>query len=192
MTDPVPLPVTDKRDALRARIEAAERRNAERTLADQARDAASSAIEYTRANPLTVIGGAVAAGLVIGLLTRPGRRVAGKALHSANDAVSDAVASARSAVSGSVPRKRSRIGELVGEAAVAYIMSALEELLDSARAGQDKAAELGDAAGAKAKTITASVSETAGSAADSTRALARKTADAAVDVLRDIRRKTKG
>lgn len=192
MTDPIPLPVTDKRDALRAKIEAAERRNAERTLADQAREAANSAVDYTRANPLTVIGGAVAVGLVIGLLTRPGRRVAGRALHGASDAISGAAASAKSTVTGATSRQGSRIGTMIGEAAITYLMTAVDDLIETARAGQDKAADLGDAAGTQAKRITANATEAAGSAADSTRALARKTADVAVGVVRDIRRKTKG
>ncbi len=192
MTDPVPFPASDKRDALRAKIEAAERRNAERTLADQARETASSVVDYTRANPLTVIGGAVAAGLVIGLLTRPGRRVAGRALHGASDAISGAASSAKATVSGTTSRQGSRIGMMIGEAAIAYLMTAMDDLLETARAGQDKAADLGDAAGTQAKRITANASEAAGSAADSTRALARKTADVAVGVVRDLRRKTKG
>ena len=67
MNDAAPLAPATARDALRARIEAAERRNAERSLTDQARDAADAAIDYTRAHPLTVIGGALAFGLVIGI-----------------------------------------------------------------------------------------------------------------------------
>ena len=55
MTELTPISAADSRDALRARIEAAERRNADRTIADQAREAATAAVDYTRANPLTVI-----------------------------------------------------------------------------------------------------------------------------------------
>ncbi len=185
-------PATDQRDALRAKIEASERRNAERTLAEQAREAAGAAAEYTRAHPLTVIGGAVAAGLAIGLLTRPGRRVAGQALHSAGEAISGAGSKASSSVKGLGTRGGSRIGTVIGETAMGYIMTALDELLDTARAGQDKAAELGDAAGTQAKRLSANASDAAASATDSTLALARKTADVAVGVVRDIRRKTKG
>ena len=64
-----------KRDQLRARIEAGERRNEERTLADQARDAADTAVEFTKKHPYAVIGGAIAVGLAIGAMTRPGRRL---------------------------------------------------------------------------------------------------------------------
>lgn len=187
-----PIASGDKRDALRARIEAAERRNAERTLADQAREAASAAADYTRAHPLTVIGGAVALGLVIGLLTRPGRRVAGQAFHTAGEAISDATSSATSGIKRVTSHGGSRIGHAIGEAAMGYLMTAIDDLLDTARAGQEKAAELGDAAGTQAKRLSANASEAAGSAADNTRALARKTADVAAGVVRDIRRKTKG
>lgn len=192
MTEPTPLPTPDKRDALRARIEAAERRNAERNLADQARDAANAAVDYTRANPLTVIGGAVAFGLVLGLLTRPGRRVASKALHGASDAISGAASSASSGVKSLTSRGGSRLGTMIGEAAVAYAMTIIDDLLDAAEEGKERAGDLSQAAGAKAKKLSADASDAAGSAADSTRQLARKAQEAAVGVVRDLRRRTKG
>jgi ElaB/YqjD/DUF883 family membrane-anchored ribosome-binding protein len=191
MTEPTPISAADSRDALRARIEAAERRNADRTLADQAREAATAAVDYTRANPLTVIGGALAVGLLVGLFTRPGRRVASKVAHSASDAISGAASSARSGVGSVAARGGSQLGRMVGEAVVGYAMTMIDEMLETARAGQERAEEIGDAAGAQAKRITARTSEAAGSAADSTRALARKTADAAAGVVRDLGRKTK-
>jgi len=187
MTDLAPL---DRRDALRARIEAAERRNAERSLAEQARAAATSAIDYTRAHPLTVIGGAVAAGLVIGLLTRPGRRVAGRAWHGAGEAISSAASDASSGVRNVASRGGSRLGAVIGEAAVGYAMTMLDEFLELARTGQERAAELGDSAGAQAKKLSSEASEAAGSAADSTRTFARRTREAALGVVRDIRRQT--
>lgn len=191
MTESTPISAADSRDALRARIEAAERRNADRTIADQAREAATAAVDYTRANPLTVIGGALAVGLLVGLFTRPGRRVASKVAHSASDAISGAASSARSGVGSVASRGGSRLGQMVGEALVSYAMTMIDEVLETARAGQERAGEIGDAAASQAKTITARTTEAAGSAADSTRALARKTADAAAGVVRDLGRKTK-
>lgn len=64
-----------KRDQLRARIEAGEQRNEERTLAEQARDAADSALEFTKKHPLAVMGGVLVAGLAIGAMTRRGRNL---------------------------------------------------------------------------------------------------------------------
>ncbi len=188
----VPSPANDQRDALRARIEAAERRNSERGLADQARAAADAAIDYTRAHPLTVIGGAVAAGLLIGLLTRPGRRVAGRAVQSAGGAISGAAASASSGVKSVAARGGSRLGKLIGEAALAYAMTMIDDLLDAAREGKERAGDLGEAAGSRARKLSAGAGEAAETAADSTRALARKTREAALGVVRDLRRQTKG
>lgn len=192
MTSPTPLPANDQRDALRARIEAAERRNAERSLADQARAAADSAIDYTRAHPLTVIGGAVAVGLVIGLLTRPGRRVASRAFHGAGEAISGAASTASSGMKSVTARSGSRIGAIIGDAAIAYVMNFINDLLETAEAGQQRAEDLGDAAAAKARKLSAEAGEAAASTADNTRALARKTRDAAIGVVRDIRRQTRG
>lgn len=189
MTDTTSTP---PRDALRARIEAAERRNAEKNLAGQARAAADAAIDYTRANPLTVIGGAVAVGLVIGLLTRPGRRVAGRALHGAGDAVSSAASTARSGVKSVAARGGSRLGKMIGEAAMAYALTLIDDVLGSARDGKARAVDPGEAAGVQARKLSAGTADAAGDATDGTRTLARKTRDAALGVVREIRRQAKG
>jgi ElaB/YqjD/DUF883 family membrane-anchored ribosome-binding protein len=174
MTDQPRSLVPAARDSLRARIEAAERRNAERTLADQARAAANAAVDYTRANPLTVIGGALVVGLAVGLLTRPGRQLASRVVHSTGDAVSGAASSATSGVKRLAASGGSRIGTLLGEAAVAYLMTLVDEALDEASEGRDKAGELSEAAGTKA------------------RGLAQKSRDTAGRVVAEIKRKTKG
>lgn len=192
MIDPSPVASADGRDGLRARIEAAERRNAERSLANQARAAADAAVDYTRANPLKVIGGAVAVGLVIGLLTRPGRQVAGKALHGAGEAISGATASAGAGVKSMAARGGSRLGRLLGEAALTYAMTLIDDAIENARNAQERAGDIGENAGAQARKLSASASDAAGSAAESTRALARKTRDAALGVMRDLARQTKG
>jgi hypothetical protein len=192
MTNLSPVRADGQRDSLRARIEAAERRNAERSLADQARAAATAAVDYTRANPLTVIGGALAVGLAIGLLTRPGRRVAGKALHSAGGAVSGAAASATSSVKGVAKRGGSQIGLLLGEAVMGYVMTMIDEAIEAARTGQERAEDLSDAAGTQARKIKSNAVQAAETAATSTKSLARKTRKAAGRMVADIARKTKG
>ena len=149
MTDLSPFTADGKRDALRARIEAAERRNAERTLAVQAREAASAAVDYTRAHPLTVIGGALALGLAIGLLTRPGRQLAHRVATGAGEAVSGARSSAASGVKRVAVRSGSQLGTLIGEAVMNYVMTMIDEALDTARTGQERAADLGEAASSK-------------------------------------------
>lgn len=174
MTDQPRSLIPAARDSLRARIEAAERRNADRNLAEQARSAANAAVDYTRANPLAVIGGALAVGLAIGLLTRPGRRVAGRLAHSAGEAVSGATSTASSGAKRLASKGGSRIGLLLGEAAVTYLMTMIDDALDAANDGRDRAGELGDAASAKA------------------RGLARKSRDTAGRVVAEIKRKTMG
>jgi ElaB/YqjD/DUF883 family membrane-anchored ribosome-binding protein len=167
------------RDSLRARIEAAERRNAERSIADQARDAAAAATDYARAHPLAVVGGALAIGLVVGLATRPGRKVAARAAGAVTVAASGAASSASSGVREIASRGGSRIGALVGNALMAYAMQVIEEVLDGTRAGQEKLGDLSEAAGDTARNVTGTarkaVSETTRKAAGAARRVARKT-----------------
>lgn len=181
MSQPSPFTPDTARDSLRARIEAAERRNAERSLADQARAAADAAVDYTRAHPLTVIGGALAAGLLLGLATRPGRRIAGRAVGAVSSAAAGAASSAASGVKGVTTAGGAKIATLLGEAAMAYSMKLLDELLQGASEGQDKIEELG---GGAAKTIKA--------ASDTTRKAARTTQDRATRAVRDVIGKVKG
>lgn len=167
------------RDSLRARIEAAERRNAERNLADQAREAAAAATDYARAHPLAVVGGALALGLVIGLATRPGRKAAARAAEAVGAAASGAASNASSGVRDIAARGGSKLGALIGNALMAYAMQVIEEVLDGTRAGQEKLGDLSDTAGEKARTVTdtarKAVSETTRKAATAARRVASKT-----------------
>lgn len=185
-------PLAGKRDALRARIEAAERRNADRTLADQAKAAADAAIDYTRENPVKVIGGAVALGVVIGLMTRSGRQAASKAARGTAHAISGVASSTTASARNLTSTSPSRTGRMVSDAVVAYALKILDEVMDAAREGKERAEDLGESTGKKAKRLAASTADAAETAADNTRALARKTADAAADMVRDLARKTRG
>lgn len=191
MTDEPRVNTDTDRDGLRARIEAAERRNAERTLADNAREAVTAAADYTRANPLMVIGGALAVGLVVGLLTRPGRRVARRVVNSATGAVSGAATSASSGVKSMTTRGTSRLGAMFGEAAVAYVLTLIDEVRDAGRDGQERAEEVGDAAAVQGRKLKAATVEAADNAAETSRGLARKTRNTAQRVVADLKRKAK-
>lgn len=116
-------PRTDaqKREDLRARITAAEDRNEARSLADQAKAAADGALEYVKANPLKSVAAVAAGALVIGALTRPGRRAGRKA--------------------------GARVGSLAGVAAdtvLAYGLSLLDSGKQVAGKGQDVLSDLGN------------------------------------------------
>jgi hypothetical protein len=167
------------RDSLRARIEAAERRNAERSIADQARDAAEAATDYARAHPLAVVGGALALGLLVGLATRPGRKVAARAAGAVSAAASGAASSATSGVKELAASGGSRIGALIGNALMAYAMQVIEEVLDGTRAGQERIGDFSETAGEKARTVTATArkaaSETKRKATSAARRVASKT-----------------
>ena len=183
-----------RRDSLRARIDAAERRNAERTLADDARAAAAAAVDYTKAHPLTVLAGALALGLVIGALTRPGRRIMGQVatgaastVSGATGAVGGAVGGAASGVRRAAARPTSRMGTALGDWVVAYGARIVEEALDAARAGQDRIEDLGEEAGARAQRIGRDAAAAAANAADSTRTLAGNTRRKAAAAVREFR-----
>ena len=185
-------PSEGRRDALRAKIEAAERRNAERSLADQAREAAVAAADYTRAHPLTVLGGAVLAGLLIGLATRPGRRVAGRAVNAVGAAASGAAGSAASGMKQVTARGTGKVGTLVSESLVAYAMKVIDEMIEAARTGQDRIEDLSDDAADTARRVRRETSHKLAAAADTTRSAARKTQRKATRAVRDVTRKAKG
>ena len=191
MTDFTPPSSADRRDTLRARIEAAERRNAERTLADQAREAAAAATEYTRARPLTVIGGALALGLLVGLATRPGRKVAARAVGAVGSAASGAAGGAAAGVRNVAARGGSQITALFGDAALAWGMKLLDEVLEGARTGQDRVEDLADETEATARRIKREAGHAVGKASDTARHAVRKTKRKATRAVRDTVGKVK-
>lgn len=138
MSDRTTISPADKRDALRAKIEASERRNAERTISDQAKEAAGAATQYVKENPMTVLGGAIAVGLVIGLLTKPGREAATKAAKGTANAVGGAASGAARSVGSTAKTQGSKFGSLLADAMVAYGIKLIDNALDAAKIGKDK------------------------------------------------------
>ncbi len=182
----------DKRDELRAKIEASERRIAERTFADEARDAAGIATKYAKDNPLTVVGGAIAAGLLIGLMTRPGRRVVKNAATGTVAAVGGAASGTAKSVKTAAKTGGGAMSALFGDALVAYGVRIIDEVMDGARAGQDKLEDFGDAASASARKVAREANYVAGSTADKSRALSKKTGRRAGRVIRDLTKRMGG
>ena len=167
-----------KRDALRARIEAAERRIAERTLVDDARDAARAAGDYARANPGKVVAGALALGLVIGLLSSPGRAMAGKAAARVAGKTSKAASSAAGEAG-------SKFGMMIANALVAQGLQVLDDVLDSATAGKERAGALAGRAASEAQRLSREAAEETGD-------LARRTRAAAQTAARDLAQRVRG
>lgn len=150
----------EKRAELREKIEAGEKRNEERALADRARDAAESATEFVKAHPFATLGGAIAIGLAIGAMTRPGRRVA---------------------------RRGGVLATLFADAALAYGMQAIDRAGDLARDGQDKLEDLGESMAAGARSARRDTAYFADKAADRTGVAARSASRKAGRTVRNLR-----
>lgn len=183
-----------RRDALRAKIEASERRIEQRTLAKRAREAADAATGYAREHPLTVLAGAVLIGLLIGAMTRPGRRAVGRIASGAAASVGGAAGafgSAASDVGSAATGRVARIGTTLADAIVAYAAGLLEEVIATARAGQDRIEDLSDESGTRVRRIKRDAAHFTAAAADDTRALARRTRRKAARAVRDLSARAK-
>ncbi len=115
-----------KREKLRERIEAGERRHEERSFADQAKDAADSAVEFTKKHPIAVIGGAIVIGIAIGAMTRPGRRLG---------------------------RRGGALAAVAADAAMAYGARFMDNAADVAQYAGDRFEDFGDRAATSARGI---------------------------------------
>lgn len=157
-----------KRDALRARIEASERRIAERTLVNDARDAARAAGDYARANPGKVVAGALVLGLLIGLMTAPGRRAAASAAARVTGGTAKAARNSES-----------RFAGVMTHALVTQGLQLLDDVLDGTAASRQKIDDLADKAVSNAQRLGTEAAETSGE-------LARRTRTRAETAARDI------
>lgn len=113
----------EKRAALKEKIAQAEEREAQRSLSDQAKGAADNALGFVRANPLKTVAAVAIGALVLGALTRPGRRAG---------------------------RKAGALASVATDAAMAYGLSLLDGVSNVASKGQDKLANVGNAASDRA------------------------------------------
>ncbi len=136
-----------KRQQLRAKIEAGEKRNQERSFTDQAKDAADSAFEFAKKHPLAVIGGAVVAGLAIGAMTRPGRRVG---------------------------RRGGMLAGAAADAVMAYGMRMIDRASEGAEYAGDRLEDFGDSAATTARSLRRDVSYKLDTVGDSLKASGRK------------------
>lgn len=137
----------DKREQLREKIEASERRNEERSFADQARDAADEAIEFTKKHPLAVVGGAIAIGLAIGAMTRPGRRLG---------------------------RRGGAFAAMAADAALAYGARFMDGAANAAEYAGDRFEDLGDSAATGARGLRRDAAYRLDVAGDAIRSKSRK------------------
>lgn len=121
-TSETPANDTDRREALRQRIDEGELRQQARRVADQARDTAGGFIDYAKEHPLRIVAGAIAVGLAVGAMTKPGRRVG---------------------------KRGGALAALAADAALAYGLKVWKGALDAGSDAGDAARDLGRSASYK-------------------------------------------
>lgn len=155
-----PTTDTQKRDELRAKIEAGESRNADRSLSEQARAVADDAVAFVKANPLKSVAAVAVGALLVGAMTRPGRRAG---------------------------RKAGAMAGVATEAALAYGLGLLEAASGAASKGQDSLAEFGDTVGHKARTWQASAAREGANLSDQLVRAAKRGGDRAGRTIEELR-----
>lgn len=157
-----PVTKTDaqKRASLRERIEAGERRNAERSFGDLAREAKNNATTFAKRHPFATVAGAVVVGLAVGAMTRPGRRLT---------------------------RKTGALAVIATDAALAYGLKMLDSAGDAARGAGDRFGDLSDSLGTQARHLGREARTRADVAGDAVRSASRKVATGSGNTVRDLR-----
>lgn len=153
-------PGDEKREELRRKIEEGEKRHADRSIGEYAQEAAETATEFVKKHPVATVAGAVTIGLMIGAMTRPGRRVV---------------------------KRGGTLATLASEAVLAYGMSMIDKAGELAEAGEDKLADFGDAVGDKARQVRRDAEYMAGNTADRGRIMKRKAGRGAERAVRSLK-----
>lgn len=153
-----------KRDQLRAKIEAGEKRNDARTFTDQAKNAADSALEFARKHPAAIVGGAIVAGLAIGAMTRPGRRAGRQAAQ-----------------------RGSALAAIASQAALALGSRLLDRVTEGAELAGDRFEDFSDSAATKARGLQRDASYKLEGMGDALRTSGRKAGRKGSRAYRDLR-----
>jgi hypothetical protein len=123
---------TDKRTDLKNKIAAAEQRNADRSFGDYARGARDGATSFVKEHPIATLAGGLALGAIVAsLLPGPGRRMRKKA-------------SARGAL----------VAGTIADLALTYGAQFLDGAGKAAKAGQERASDLGETLGDSARSAS--------------------------------------
>jgi hypothetical protein len=154
-----------KRKTMRKKIEAGEKRNAERGFGDYAREARDGATSFVKQHPFATVAGGLALGAIIAaMVPGPGRRLRKKATA-----------------------KGSALAAMLTELGVAYGASLLDNLGDAARTGQGKLEDFGETLGDTARGLRRDAGQLTDSARESARELSREAGKKAGRSLRDLR-----
>ena len=153
-----------KREELKAKIHAAEERNAERTLGELARDATDSATDFVKQHPFAALAGVAALGLAIGAMTAPGRR-AGRAAG----------------------RRAGAFASYASELGIAYASGLFDAATEAAQSGRDTLEDIGDAINDNAGAAKRKATFVGGNAAAAAKKLSRDAGKKAGRTVRDLR-----
>ncbi len=156
---------SDKRTELKNKIDAAEKRNQERSggqsFGDYARETRDSATSFAKEHPITTVLGAAAIGVLIAsLVPGPGRRLRKQAT-----------------------KQGAAWAGMLADLAVSYGSQALDSASSAARSGQGKLGDLGDALGQGARTVR----KNAAGFADEAGTVGRDAGNRAARTFRDLR-----
>lgn len=149
--------MTDKkRQQIKSKVKKgqARARTREGTLPQRATEARRSAADFAKENPLLVIAGGLALGVAVSMLFRRPREASEKAARQAS-------------------KKASGLAMLAAEMAVPFIQQAIAGAGDAGRAGIDRAEELGETVGARARTVGRAGADRAGETIEAAQGLAR-------------------
>ncbi len=162
------MTVDEKRDELRSRIEEAEARNAERSIADYARNARDETVSFVKRHPVAAVTGALALGAVLALaVPRRGRKF-----------------------SLSMGRKIGVLGTLAAEIGLNYGLNMLDAGASAARSGKNRIEEFGDTMASNARSLGRTAGERASGANDAVKTLRKSLTRKAGGALRDLRSRT--
>lgn len=125
---------TTKRTDLKNKIAAAEKRNADRSFEDYARDARDGATSFVKEHPIATLAGGLALGAIVAsLLPGPGRRMRKK-----------------------VGARGALIAGALADLALTYGTQFLDGAGKAAKAGQERASDLGDSLSESARSASRS------------------------------------
>lgn len=162
------MSAADKRNALKAKIEAAEVRNALRSAGEAAQGAAETATEFVKRHPLATIAGVAVVGLAIGAMTKPGRKAGKKAGANAG-----------------------QFANYASEIGIAYAAGLLASLGEAVSDGKDAIEDLTHTASDNAGAIKRKAVFNGGNAAAAAKSFSREAGKKAGRALRDMGSATK-
>ena len=151
----------EKRQQLKQKIEAGEKRHEERRqLSTYAREAGENAVGFAREHPLATVAGAIAVGLLVGSLTPAGRRLG---------------------------RRGGFLATALFELGSVYAVKLVENAGKAAVSGKDRLEDFGDSMTSAARAARREVGYRAGSVSDSARSLGKRVSRKTGRTLRDLK-----